>query len=168
MRFKGGKHLAVLHELGSPRVREAIERYLALVGGDSRPTQDQALQALAAALDDLIAGLRGLPAGECPNDPADAPEGAYETLYAEAASRFPMLGDYPSADPIDLEDQDILVGDAIDDISDIASDLSEALWWWDRCGDSAGAWWVRFNFQAHWGRHLFDLRRHVHAKLWLA
>jgi hypothetical protein len=144
-------------------MRAAIERYLSLTCGDTELPRDGRLQELAWTLDDLLLGLRTLPSGEPSDDDRDAERIDYNVAYAEISRRFPELGIYPSTDPLDIEDDRVLVGDAVDDAADIALDLAEALWHWRHVGEEDAAWHIHFGFRTHWGQHLLDLRRHLHA-----
>ena len=143
-------------------MRAAIERYLSLTCGNDEPGEGR-IAALACALDDLLVGLRDLEDGQPSEGDTEALRMDYQAVYAEIGRRFPELGLYPSADPLDLAATEILVGDAVDDAADIAVDLAEALWLWDNIGAADAHWELRFGFDHHWGQHLVDLRRYLHA-----
>jgi len=146
-------------------MRIAIERYLSLTLGDNEPDHDR-LQVLAWALDDLLLGLRSFPTAEPTEDDAEPPQMDHQSVHAEVGRRFPELGFYPAADPLDLESEEVLVGDAVDDAADIAIDLAEVIWRWDHLSKDDAAWCLHFGFKTHWGQHLMDLRRHLHALMW--
>ena len=57
-----------------------------------------------------------------------------------------------------------MVGDAVDDITDIVGDLSEALWRYTAVGPDDAHWYFRFSYETHWGRYLHDLRSYIYAK----
>lgn len=120
-----------------------------------------ALAALAQSLDELAIAYYdtspGIPVEYAPNPPKST------ITYAQIGSRFPDLGYYGAALPGDLTGS-ASVGDAIDDILDIASDLSEIIWRFDHIGSDDADWHYRLLFQCHWGRHLRDLSRYLHAK----
>ena len=81
-------------------------------------------------------------------------------LRAQVAARFPNYGLYraPGVEPED----EFLLGDAIDDLGDIAIDLAEVAWLWENAGESAALWQFFFGFESHWGSHLRNLQWYVH------
>jgi hypothetical protein len=83
-----------------------------------------------------------------------------------AALRFPELGFYhsPASVPFEAEEDPTLsLGDRIDDVADIAGELMEVVWRWENNGPADAVWYFRFSYEGHWGRHLHDLRRYLHA-----
>ncbi len=66
-------------------------------------------------------------------DYADAPDKAYDELRKLVASRFPNYGYYNAAEDVTqkIGEGKVNVGDAIDDIADIAGDLYETQWRWN-------------------------------------
>ena len=65
-----------------------------------------------------------------------------------------------------IENSDIIVGDAIDDICDIVGDLQEVLWCFENTSENDALWHYEINFRSHWGRHLRDLQLYLHDKWW--
>ena len=79
--------------------------------------------------------------------------------------RFPNLGFYGVIfDPLKLPPEEPVVGDAIDDIADIVSDLSEILWRHEMLGEEDANWHFRYLYEIHWGRHLHELRHYLFVK----
>jgi hypothetical protein len=62
----------------------------------------------------------------------------------------------PFSDPTAVDEKG-MVGDAIDDLADIAADLEEVVW-----ADDAH-WHYKFLFEVHWGMHLRELALYLHA-----
>ena len=57
-----------------------------------------------------------------------------------------------------------MLGDAIDDLGDIANELGETLWRWDHLGpDDAHRHFRQMFF--HWGSHLRELQSFLNAYL---
>lgn len=141
---------------------EVIREFLELLERDL--PEDQRLLALARALDRLAICYHDVPAG-VPGNRTDAPDRDYQRLRAAVAQRFPELGHYNEAWPIhaDIGAGETTVGDAIDDLSDIAGDLEEVVWRWENISIDDAAWSFRFTYQSHWGRHLHSLRSYLHA-----
>jgi hypothetical protein len=93
-------------------------------------------------------------------DYADAPDKAYDELRKLVASRFPNYGYYNVAEDVTLKigESKANVGDAIDDIADIAGDLYETKWCWENNSTEDGLWHFKNNFECHWAQHLRELQ----------
>jgi hypothetical protein len=146
-------------------MRAEIRRFLELL---KRAPADSVLclEALAHSLDELVAAMRALPEGEVvdgwekhPKPTADY----YRQFSGEVAKSFPELGLYPWVDPVGSIDQSVMMADAIDDLADIAKDLSEALWAYENVGEATAQWDLHFGYRSHWGAHLHNLRAYLHA-----
>jgi Domain of unknown function (DUF5063) len=137
----------------------AAQRFVDLVTKCEKPS----IELLARRLDELAVSYYDTPLG-APDERDELPTREDRVEYADIGSRFPDLGYYASADPDELPGEAI-VGDAIDDIMDIANDLKEVLWRFDKFGPDDANWYFRFLFQVHWGEHLRDLARYLHSRL---
>jgi hypothetical protein len=138
----------------------AIHSFLDAARGPAAPE----ITALSKALDSLAAAYHMTPAGAASDSDVDPPEADYNEVRSRIAPRFPMLGLYAVSDPLTLTGER-MVGDAIDDIADIALVLTETLWRWDNLGFDDAYWHFRSTYQIHWGRHLHELRSCLHAVL---
>jgi len=142
-----------------------IQRFLDLL--KSAPANaEMRLQALSRSLDELAFALHALPEGEVIDGwekQPEPPDGNYREFRERAGQSFPELGLYPWVDPVDSIDQSVMMGDAIDDLADIANDLSEALWVWENVGKATAQWNLHFGYRSHWGAHLHNLRAYLHA-----
>lgn len=71
--------------------------------------------------------------------------------------KFPTWGyyDIPTTHPSQI-------GDAIDDLVDIASEVSECLRRWEQAGSDEALWYFKFSYQRHWGAHLRNLQTYLH------
>ena len=117
---------------------------------------------LAKALDKLAVAYHEAPEGEAADKDDEPPEADYTQIYQALAERFPDLGLYGSADPLELEG-DVTLGDAIDDLADIIVDLREVVWRFDVLGAQDAYWYLNL-MHFHWGAHLRELARHLHAR----
>jgi hypothetical protein len=120
---------------------------------------------LARRLDELALSYHDTPPGK-PDASDDLPSPETRVTYQEIGSRFPDLGYYGTADAGEVPGE-AMIGDAIDDIMDIANDLKEVLWRFERFGAEDAHWHFRFLFEVHWGQHLRDLARYLHSRLGL-
>ena len=141
-----------------PNLRDTLRSFLELVEGPPEPVAESA-QELALLLDRLALATHA----PVPSDPAtdlEAPDRKAGELRAAIAPRFPHFGLYRAAGT-EPEDE-LLVGDAIDDLTDIALELGRVAWLWDHAGESAALWQFHFTFRSHWGAHLRGLQWYVH------
>lgn len=134
----------------------AAREFVALVTTEPMP----AIEALARSLDELALAYWDTSPGMPRGKPCELPEWSF--THASIGHRFPNLGLYGVTSPAEISSS-VMVGDAIDDILDIARDLSEVIWRYDNLGADDAHWHFRFLFEHHWGEHLRDLARHLHA-----
>ncbi|WP_255528395.1 DUF5063 domain-containing protein [Qipengyuania sp. YIM B01966] len=139
----------------------AINGYLALL--KSQPDDEETrLAKLCEALDCLVIEYHRAPDVEPDTDDL-LPSVPYEPLAERAAASFPELGYYADVEPQDGLEQEVTLGGAVDDLADIARDLSGVLWHIDRGAANDAYWEFRFGYQTHWGMHLRRLRRYLHS-----
>ncbi len=139
-----------------------INDFLSLI--DNSPQESHArLRKLAEALDSLVSAYHGTADVDVDDDQTDAPKIDYQSLYQRLGAAFPELGYYAQVDPIEGLDQRIGLADAIDDLADIAKDLTEVLWHIENNTASNAVWEFRFGYQTHWGTHLHRLRGYLHT-----
>jgi hypothetical protein len=142
-----------------------IERFLGLLRNPAPPGRDS-LENMAEALDRLSLAYRHTSERVAISaEPAEPPPSDHEPMHKLAAQAFPGLGFYACVSP-EPDASEITMGDAIGDIAEIACDLQEVVWRWENIGPDDAIWEFRFGFQTHWGRHLQDLRRYLHAQLY--
>jgi hypothetical protein len=152
----------------------AVKGYLSvferpLTTGERKPqrlTTGEREAALRLALDRLALASHFAATPFDDEDHADPPGEGYDELRARIAPLFPELGLYNVAR--DLETNvgatEVLVGDAIDDIVDIARDLSDVARRWETTSVADALWHFRFGFRSHWGQHLRSLQLYLHAR----
>ncbi len=139
---------------------EEARHYLRVVLDGEVPT----LEELVRALDALAMAYHAVdPDAFFDTDvmPPDRRHGLRETI----AARFPSFGYYAVANPLLVIDEKPGVGDAIDDLEDIAADLEGVVWRWENTDPEDAAWSYRFDYETHWGKHLHELRAYLHAKM---
>ena len=85
----------------------------------------------------------------------------YEATCERVRQAFPKFGFYAVVAPAPDPEAEVMMGDAIDDLADIASDLEPIAWLWDQ-GRQAKPLGISNPYRQHWGTHLHDLRRYVH------
>ena len=139
----------------------AIRAFHDIVFGPAAPE----LPALARALDALAVAYHETPKGAASKQDLDPPERDYNATCARIAPRFPTLGYYSVADPLTTNGT-FSLGDAIDDLADIANELGETLWRWDHLGPDDAHWHFR-DMYLHWGWHMRELQTLLFAQLFL-
>ena len=144
-------------------IRQLIERYLDLVKNGTGSIESNE-KALIEVLDRLAVLIHDAPQGEVTDVDTDAPRLEEEAIRAKVAELFPAYGFYVGGQLLDPKlDNEIMVMDAIDDITDIALDLHEVVWTWDHIGETDALWFLHFGF-IHWGAHLRHLQAYLHEE----
>jgi hypothetical protein len=145
-------------------IKNSIAFLFEVVEGDFYPADREAK--LRLALDRLALAIHF---AEFTFDEADYPETPireYNLVRDLVSSNFPDLGYYNVAHDIaeNIGEGSADVGDAIDDICDITSDLEQVLWRWQNTSTDDALWHFRNSFESHWGKHLRDLQLYLYAK----
>lgn len=116
-------------------------------------------------LADLLEGLRREVQALPFNIPdADTlPREEYHDLRARIAGAWPEPGFYNPATggALGLCDLPAEIGDALDDLADLARDLGTALALADTDGAAAALAWLRWSHDSHWGDHVQDVTPHL-------
>ena len=143
---------------------DAITTFIAVIEADGVSAQAR-LARLAPALDRLSLAYHEF--ADIENEPgqAEPPQRDYEALREMIAARFPDLGYYGAAPPGHSLDAEIIIGDAIDDLTDIYSELLDVAWCLQHTSAEDATRLFRFGFSHHWGRHLCDVRGAVHYEI---
>jgi hypothetical protein len=92
----------------------------------------------------------------------------YKEMRNLVTKHFPDLGLYNIPEKItqDLGETKVVIGDAIDDITDIACDLSEVKWCLNNTDINDALWHFRFGYEHHWGNHLRQLQLYLYSLLY--
>lgn len=144
---------------------DAARGFLALL--QAPPAGDDArLAALCLCLDRLALAYHSVPDTQ-PSD-IEAPESDNEAYLDEVALAFPDFGLYPTVASDMQSDPEIAMGDAQDDLVDIARDLTKVIWLSENADPADAAWEFRLGYRHHWGRQLHELRRYLHARMFEA
>lgn len=142
----------------------AIGAFLHLI--EQPPQDSQArLRALAAALDRLSTVYHSLEDVEPTTVDTPAGNRDHAAAYRRLGALFPEFGMYSEVEPEAAYRgslDETTMGDAVDDLADIAGDLSEVADLLDKGETQNAIWQFRFTYQSHWGRHLRSLQRYVH------
>jgi len=140
----------------------AVNRFLRLLRHGEPPSDEE----LARGLDELAMAYHEAPEGSPSDDDRDPPTGDFQVRYAGLGERFSNYGLYAVADPTEPINEKNMVGDAIDDLADIARDLEEVIWRFENIGADDAHWHFKLLYRAHWGMHLRELSHYLHARIW--
>ena len=145
-------------------IKDSIEFFLKVVAGSG--TDDEREANLLLALDRLALSYHFANFKFDEKDYPEPPHRTYQAMREVVSATFPNLGYYNVAADISEKIVESLtnVGDAIDDICDIAGELENVLWCWDNTTVDNALWHFRFGYESHWGKHLRDLQLYLYAK----
>ena len=122
------------------------------------------VEALSLALDALVLAMHALPDVAVSAVDIDPPVRDGHAMYSALRPRFPGLGYHGVADPLEVSPPgEVMVGDAIDDLTDIVGDLEQCLWRHDNVGLDDALWHLGLLYRTHWGRHARELGLYLHA-----
>ena len=126
-------------------------------------------EVLPGALDRLAlaATARRFPFPSAVRDNSETAREPYDVWRARAVAAFPGFGYYNATQPVSekVGEGELVVGDAIDDLADIAADLDHVLHLWPRSPELA-LWEFQESFAAHWGLHLRSLQLYLQSRPW--
>jgi len=145
---------------------EAIKEYLSIF--DSEMEEEEAIEFLMASLDKIACLCHGIECQTDDNEYPEPPEADHASTTESVRKRFPSLGFYNVAGQISerISEADLHVGDAISDISEIADDLREVLWYFDNTSSNNALFYFELGYRTHWGRHMRELQLYLHDKWW--
>lgn len=139
----------------------AARRFLRIACEGSPPSE----QELARELDQLAIAYHHAPEGEPAETETEPLLRSDEDRRSTFCRQFPDFGFYAVADPTETIDESAMVGDAIDDLGDIARDLEEVIWRFENNGADDAHWYFKLLYRSHWGRHMRELSHYLHARL---
>jgi hypothetical protein len=138
----------------------AMQQVWAFVNYVTEPGEKEP-EVLARLCDELARAMHDVTYTFDDRDYPDPPDSDYAALYKRIGGHFPDFGYYnlPALVTTGIgEPREPRVGCAIDDLTDITIDLTEALWYLEHTSADNGARQLEFTYQSHWRRHLRDLQ----------
>ena len=125
------------------------------------------LRGLSDRLDALLFSRRFFLLDEVamiPETDDEPPRLDHTELRSLIAKRFPMLGLYWTALYSTMDSErpgEIAVGDAIDDLTDIAAEIENVRWYFEQHGREEALAALRWCYESHLWMHLMPLRCHL-------
>jgi hypothetical protein len=146
-------------------IRQAITDFLALLE-HGRDTEADNIRRLIFVLDQLAFAAHFVD-DTFEDDHSAPPSQDYAHFRTQAAQRFPSFGYYnlPRSITENITQTEVVVGDAIDDLADIAHDLATVDWCWTHTSENDALWHFQFHFAAHFGAHVRNLQWYIQALL---
>jgi Domain of unknown function (DUF5063) len=150
--------------MDNDEIKKAIRNFLELVENDDISVEE-AEERLPALLDRLALAQAYASFTFDETDYPDSPRRNYDELRALISRRFPNYGYYNVAENITTEigNAGTLVGDAIDDLADIAGDLYKVEWCWSNTSEADALFHFEYDFKYHWRQHLRGLQLYLDA-----
>ena len=148
------------------QIIDAIQKFLSIL--DSDTTEEEAIRNLMTSLDELAFLSHNISYETNDKDHPSPPERNCSKTLEKVRKRFSSLGFYNVAGGISdkISECDMLVGDAISDIAEIADDLNEVLWYFNNTSNDNALFYFKLDFAAHWGRILRELQLYLHDRWW--
>ena len=146
------------------QIRDAVRDFLALVES-SDGTAREAEERLVPILDRLALAQSYVSFEFDEADYPDSPNRSYDDLRKLVSLRFPNYGYYNVAEHItsDIGEASAIVGDAIDDLADIAGDLYKVEWYWANTSKANALFHLQQSYEDHWRRHLRGFQLYLDA-----
>ena len=148
-------------------IKAVIENYLTILT-PSKGEESDKIQKLILSLDELALISHKVDYTFDKKDYPEPPKKDYKAARESIAKLFPSLGYYNIALDIsdNIERSSMSVGDAINDIVDIAGDLKEVLWRYENTSEADALFHFQLLFRSHWGMHLRSLQLYLHDLVW--
>ena len=145
-------------------IRSAIRRFMSLFDDDAQ-SADERESSLVSLLDELAFEMTRID-DAFTGDERDAPAPSYDEVRARFVRRFPEFGLYntPALVTSSIGSAGCIVGDSIDDLTDIYLELWEAEWFWTNGAEQEALWRLKFSYDHHWEAHLRGLQGYLHAR----
>ncbi len=146
-------------------IRSVINEYLSLFDGKNESHEEREKR-LTLALDKLALAYHFAEYDFDEKNYPDAPSRDYQTQYQITGPLFPNYGYYNAVSDISVKiaGTSVIVGDAIDDLTDIALDMFEVTWLWENTSIENALWQFRWGYENHWGEHLRNVQLYINAK----
>jgi Domain of unknown function (DUF5063) len=140
-------------------IGDAITEFVVLTEDDALSTEDRTHR-LRRSLDRLALIQHDVSYTFDERDFPETPRKGYNALRKVVSEHFPELGHYntPSSITQQIAEAEIEVGDAIDDITDIAIELYDVPWRLDHTSADDAIWCFSSSYSTHWEQHLRELQ----------
>ncbi len=147
-------------------VAMAIDEFLGVVSQPNLESLDR-VEKLIVILDQLAALGNSCEFVFDDRDHPEPPKQDHQEMRRRIGKLFPQVGFYGEATHSeDSISESVVVGDALDDIVDIAKDLIETKWRLENTSEADALFHFELLFRSHWGAHLRHLQLYLHLLYW--
>ena len=89
----------------------------------------------------------------------EPPKIEIKTISINVEKNFPKFSLYNISSDVSINicEAGVIIGDAIDDLTDIIIDFMDIIWYYKNTTVENAVWYMKFGYTAHWGKHLNDL-----------
>ena len=92
----------------------------------------------------------------------DSPDCDYSAIRENVMINLPDFGYYHVLSTLNpKEEPELFMGDAVDDLADIISDLLEAKWRLENNSEADALWFLEISFISHLEQHILDLLNYI-------
>ena len=92
----------------------------------------------------------------------DSPDCDYNSIRENVMINLPDFGYYHILSTLNpKEEPELFMGDAVDDLADIISDLLEAKWRLENNSEADALWFLEISFISHLEQHILDLLNYI-------
>ncbi len=141
--------------------REAVRAVLSLF---EQPTSEELELRLVQALDRLVAEMHDVRFEFDDTDYPEAPGLAYEVARRLVLSRFPDFGPYSVPASVLPENEELMLGDSVDDLADVIIELRDVEWRFEHTSEADALWYLENGFRTHWAAHVRWLQVFLHER----
>jgi hypothetical protein len=144
------------------QIKATIVEFISLIERESISPENRLLR-LRRSLDQLALLQHDVSYACDDRDYPDTPCKDYQKLRELVSSRFPDLGHYnvPALVTQHIAEAEMHVGDATDDITDIALDLYDVQWRLENTSVDDALWYFTNSYFTHWEEHLRGLQLYL-------
>ncbi|MDP3070187.1 MAG: DUF5063 domain-containing protein [Opitutaceae bacterium] len=143
-------------------VRDLLKQFVGYVTKPGEKSDEHMLE----LCDRLVFAYRNTSYTFDNRDFPDAPRTDYGEQRAKISALFPNYGPYCLPTTMNAEcSTDQMIGDAIDDLSDISRDFEEVLWRFEHTSVDDALWDFHEGYWRHWGRHMREFQFYLFHKI---
>jgi len=94
----------------------------------------------------------------------ECPKTDYDLIKKQVENNFKGFGYYNVVfNGIEnIKNPETVIGDSIDDLTDIIKDLIEAKWYFENSSLNDAIWQIKFKFESHTRHHILGLLKYIH------
>jgi Domain of unknown function (DUF5063) len=145
-------------------VRDTVFQFITLIEGNSQ--QEVTVVHKLNFLLDQLACICSSIVNDLDNESSlEAPRKDYKQLRGQIASLFPSFGYYnlPVSVTKNIAQTQLEIGDAIDDLTDIAIEIYEVAWLWKNSSHQSALAQLTRTYFLHWQGHLRSLQYYIYS-----